>query len=113
MKITFDDTINKKDWLHRCLLSSLTDEAIHSGIETRSYEVKLLVNGIELEPKTLDDLLTNVEKYIDSEAKALFEKTYTEPAERLRLKMNKLEDIIKDAKDKIIEEFEITEEADY
>jgi hypothetical protein len=112
MKITFDDTINKRDWLHSCLLSSLTTEAINSGIETRSYEVKLLVNGIELEPTHLNDLLTNVEKHIDNEAKTLFYKTYTEPAERLRLKMNRLEDIIKEAKDKIINEFNITEEED-
>lgn len=71
MLITFEDTLNKRDWLHSCLLNSLTFEAIESGEKTRTYEVKLLVNGIELEPTTLNTLLSNVEKFIDNEARNL------------------------------------------
>jgi hypothetical protein len=112
MKITFDDTIAKKDWLHRCLLASLTSEAIDSGKENREYEVKLLVNGIELEPIHLEYLLSNVEKHIDDEAKILYDKTFSEPSERLRLKMQKLESAIEKAKQDIIDEFNIEEEND-
>lgn len=107
MKITFDDTVSAKDWLHRCLLGSLTQEAIESGMETREYEVKLLVNGIELEPKLLNDLILNVEKYIDLEALTVFNKRYEEKAETLRCELDKLEGIIKEAQENIASKYNI------
>ncbi len=110
MKITFDDTINKTDWLHRCLLGSLSTEAIDSGRLDRSYEVKLLVNGIELEPTLLNDLISNIEKYVDREALSLYERKFAEQVELMREKTNQLTDMIDEAQYKIKEQFNITED---
>lgn len=106
MRITFDDTVNKKDWLHRCLLSSLTAEAIDSGMPERAYEVKLLVNNLELEPHILKDLIENIEKHIDNEAKLLADNILTEALEKAR----KLESLVEIAGEKIREEFNITQQ---
>lgn len=103
MIITFEDTIQKDDWLHRCLLSSLTKEAMDSGRETKSYEVKLLVNGIELEPKVLEDLLNNVEKYIDREAAVLADRRFKE----VSTKTEELQEVIEDAIEKIREKYNV------
>ena len=60
MKITFDETLSRKEWIHRELMESLTDEVISKAANDRFYEVKLLVNGIELEPNFFNDLVNNI-----------------------------------------------------
>ncbi len=102
MIITFDEA-RDDGWLNRCLMCSLTNEAIESGREKREFDVKLLVNGIELEPKLLGDLLKNVEKYIDNEAKELA----NEKLKTSLLKVRKLEEMIDEVCYKIRDEFEV------
>lgn len=38
------------------------------------YDIKLLVNGIELEPKFLNHLINNISKFIEDEAKSVLDK---------------------------------------
>lgn len=103
MKISFQDTISKQDWLHSCLLNSLTAEAIDSGKEKQEYDVMLLVNGIQLEPTTLEYLLSNIEKHIDNEAKALAEQKLQD----ILFKTKRLDEIVNEACKKIRDEFGI------
>lgn len=107
MKITFDETVQADTWLTRELLNSLNNEAIQSGTEKREYEVMLSVNGILLEPKLLQDLLANTEKHIDQEAAILSNKILNDTMEPVRFKMQELEEIIEQAKDKVRQQFNI------
>lgn len=103
MIITWQSLLYENTWLNKCIMDSLTNECIESGREKTQYEVKLLVNGIELEPKLLDDLISNVAKYIDSEALKVAD-------DKLKEALNEVEclnDIIKDVTYKIRDKFDI------
>jgi len=110
MKITFDETVQADTWLTRELLNSLSHEAIQSGTEKREYEVMISVNGILLEPKLLQELLANTVKYIDQEAAILSSKMLNSTMEPVRHKMQELEEIIEQAKDKVRQQFNIDKE---
>lgn len=71
MKITFQEICAKQQWIHRELLSSLTHELITEAREDQFYEVKLLINGVEIEPVIFNEVMANLEKYIDKEANLL------------------------------------------
>ena len=103
MKVTFQEVLSRKEWLQRELLNSLTGEMITKASEDQFYDIKLLVNGVELEPQIFNDIMNGVEKYIDGEAKALL-KYQLEKAE---CKIKKLDELINEAADKIRSEFGI------
>ena len=106
MRITFEDTNSRKEWIHTELLNSLDGDTISNASKERAYEVKLLVNGKELEPKFFNDLVNNIEKYVDKAAKQLVEDRLYEA----EMKARKLEEMIKQATDDIREEFDIQSE---
>ena len=101
MRITFEETLSRKEWIYSELMNSLTGDIITNAREKGFYEVKLLVDGVELEPMLLNKLLTNIEKYIDNEAKAIVNQKFIE-AEN---KINQLTEIFNDAKYKIQNDF--------
>lgn len=107
MKITFKDLIDKNTWLHSCILSALTSEVIESGRDKKEYEVKLLVNGFELEPTVLSELIDNVLSYIDSEAEKKYISEYKDKMYDAKKKADKMQDIIDKAFLKISKEFNI------
>ena len=106
MKITFDETLSRNEWLHRELMNSLTGEVITKASEDRFYEVKLLVNGIELEPQLFNKIVNNIEKYIDEQAKLLVREKLVEAENKIR----KLSEMIDEVSYKIIEEFNLDEQ---
>jgi ferritin-like metal-binding protein YciE len=106
MKITFEETLSRKEWLHKELMESLTGDIIAKASEDQFYDVKLLVNGVELEPAFYNKLVNNIEKYIDSEAKSLVRQKLEEAEEKSR----KLSELIDAAKNSIIDEFNIDDE---
>jgi len=106
MRITFEDTNSRKEWIHTELLNSLDGDTIMNAREEGAYEVKLLVNGKELEPKFFNDLVNNIEKYVDKTAKQLVEDRLYEA----EMKARKLEEMIKQATEDIREEFDIPSE---
>lgn len=106
MRITFEEVLSKKEWIHSELLNSLDGDTINEATKEGAYEVKLLVNGKELEPKFFNDLVNNIEKYIDSRAKQIVEDRLYEA----EMKARKLEEMIKQATDYIREEFNIQSE---
>jgi len=76
MKITFSELLSTTEWLHTELLESLTGEAFLQASKDQFYEVKLLVNGIELEPQLLNRIFKNIEKHIDEQAKSLVRENF-------------------------------------
>ena len=101
MIITVEELLGRKEFIHHEILSSLTDEVMLSVDDKRQYEVKLLVNGIELEPKFFNDLINNIEKYIEKEAQKLINDRCFEA----EMKARKLEETVKEAIENIREEF--------
>ena len=86
MEITSKELLEEKNWLNSEILSSLTNEVfekVKSIDGVFHYDIKLLVNGIELEPKLLKDLLENVEEYIDKEANAQLLDKHNEKLEKI------------------------------
>lgn len=71
MKLTFEDVINAKDWLTMELAQSLTGDIITDASEKKEYEVKLLVNGVELEPTLFEEVFRDMGKFIELQAENL------------------------------------------
>lgn len=99
MKITFKDVLSKQEWLHKELMNSLTGDVIVKASNDRFYEVKLLVNGIELEPKFFNDLVNNIGKYIDAEAEKLAAEKIAKISERQNILLNVIDEAIYKIKD--------------
>lgn len=100
MKVTFEETTSRKEWLHKELLNSLTPEVIDKAMEDRFYDVKLLVNGIELEPSFYNSLVSGIEKYVEKEAAELLKAKF----ELVKEKTQKLSDIVDSCIDTLMEE---------
>mgnify|MGYP003544360237 CR=1 FL=1 len=103
MRITFRETLSRKEWIHKELMESLTGDIITKASEDQFYDVKLLVNGVELEPAFYNRLVNNIEKYIDVEAKSLVRQKLEDAEEKSR----KLSELIDAAKNSIIDEFNL------
>ena len=105
MKITFEEALSRKEWLHTELMNSLTGDLITQASEDRFYEVKLLVNGIELEPQLFNKIVNNIEKYIDEQAKSLVR----EKLEEAENKVRRLSELFDEVAYKIKDEFNLDE----
>lgn len=101
MKITFKELLNGKEFIHHELLQSLTGEVIDKALEKECYDVKFLVNGVELEPKFFNNVFNNIEKYIEKEAQKLINDRCFEA----EMKARKLEETVQEAIENIREEF--------
>lgn len=103
MKIRFDEITEKTEWLHSELLSSLNHDIINKASNDGFYEVKLLVNGVELEPTLFNILMNNIEKAIDEQAKSLVRQKLQQAED----KANQLSGLVEVAKNKIINDFNL------
>lgn len=103
MRYTFDEILSEKEWLHKELINSFTNEIFSKIKEDGFIDVKLLVNGIELEPKFYEDLIKNIEKYIECEAKSYV----TEKLKEVDEKARELADIIEETTNKIFEDYNL------
>jgi len=65
MKIPFKDAIGKNDLLHITLMNCLTPEVIDSAREKEEYEVRLVVNGVDLDPTTLNLFQDKAEEWVE------------------------------------------------
>lgn len=101
MKVTFEETLSRKEWLHKELMNSLTGEVIEKAKEDRFYDVKLLVNGVEIEPVFYNDIMNGVEKYIDAEA----ELRIINKLQDIEDQTQKLKEFVDEAIEKIKEKF--------
>lgn len=105
MKITFDEINHEKKWIHSELLNSLTHEVIEAAQDDQYYDVKLLVNGIELEPVFFNSLMSGISKYIEAEVENMVSDKLTV----LKNKMARLDEILSAATGNIVEEFNLIE----
>ena len=106
MKITFEEFISQNTWLEKELAISLTDEILLKASKDMFYDVKLIVNGVEIEPNMFNDIVSNIEKYVDLEAKNLVNIKLKE-AEK---KVKQLDELISDVCSKIRYEFDLKHE---
>jgi len=93
MRITFDQIIERKEWLHREILSSMTPELIEKAANDRFYDVTLFLNGIEVDTNLFNDILNNIEKYIDTRARILITEKYQEAEDKAR-KLHEMVDAV-------------------
>ena len=105
MKITFKEILSSSEWLHSELINSLTDELITKASNDQFYDVKLIVNGVELEPLLFNKIMNNIEKCIREEAKSLIR----EELEEVENKVNNLSYIFDNVKNKLFDEYDINE----
>lgn len=105
MKITFEELLSRKEWLHTELLNSLNGDLITKASEDGFYQVKLLVNGVELEPKLFNKIVNNIENYIDEQAKSLIKEKLVEAENKVR----KLSELFDKVAYKIKDEFNLDE----
>lgn len=88
-----------KNWLCEEILHSLTDETIHSenkGEDGYIYDIKLLVNGIAIEPILLTKLLEGIETIVDNEAKALISNRINQSIENFETKLSEIIEEVKE-----------------
>ena len=83
MKITFEEVLSRNEWLHSELLNSLTGELIDKTTKDQFYDVKLLVNGIELEPELFNKIMNNIEKFIENQAKSYLKEKLDEAQDKI------------------------------
>lgn len=108
MKITAQELISRKEWLHKCILQALTVEVIDDARDNHdfNYDIKLVVNGHELEPVLLNNLIENIVSYIEAEALDIVNTRMRSAVDKAR----KLENLVQEASDKIRDEFGIEKE---
>lgn len=105
MKITFKETMNGKEWIHSEIMNSLTGELIDQAKDDQFYEVKLLINGHELEPKLFNKIMNNVEDFINKQAKSLI----AEKLEEAEEECNKILSVFREAKENALDKLNISE----
>ena len=85
-------------------MRSLNNECfnVKEALDKRELDVKLVVNGIEIEPLWFNSIMTKLEEHIDAEAKLLFEEHLEHIQETLETKTKKLLDDMQDIHDDLI-----------
>lgn len=108
MKITVQELLSGKEWLHKCIMESINADVIDDARDNHdfNYDIKLVVNGHELEPVLLNNLITNVVAYIEAEALDIVNTRMQSAVDKAR----KLENLVQEASDKIRDEFGIEKE---
>ena len=106
MKITFDEIMSKKEWLHKELLKSLNGLVITQASHDQFLDVKLLVNGTELEPQLYNALVNNIKKYINAKAKNLVKLKLKEAEDKTKILSRLVETVV----DNIANEFNLDKE---
>lgn len=103
MKITFEELIRERSWLNSEILSSLPDEVMIAAVKDGFYEVKIVINGVELEPNLFNEVMSGIERYIDDQARSLIR----EELEEAENKVRKLSELVEEASNKIRDEFKL------
>jgi len=98
------------EWLYHEILTSLPQDVIEQAHIRQEVNVQLMIDNVVVEPMVLNDLLTNIDKYINQQAEAKVKEKFVALEERFQDIMGPLESATKEATDKIKEEFNITED---
>ena len=98
------------EWLYHEILSSLPQEVLEQAQIRQEVNIQLMIDNIVVEPVVLNDLLNNINKYIDQQADSKVKDRFEELELRFQDIMEPLEMATRDATSKIREEFNIKEE---
>lgn len=108
MKITFKEALSGKTWLQKELMQSLSDECFDTLEPNQDWwDVKLVVNGVDVEPVWFNSIMTKLEEYIDTEAKLLFEQYLENIQEDLKNKTRKLLDDMQNVHEDLLSSYKI------
>lgn len=102
MKITFDEVLSKSTPLENELMLSLTDKvfATHDPkTSPREWDVKLFINGVEVEPVIYNSLFSHTEEWIEERAKDYLREKLDEADRSIR----ELTEYLEEAKANIID----------
>lgn len=102
----------ENEWLFHEVLRSLPAEVIEQAQQRKEVNVQLMIDNIVVEPQLLNDLIVNIERYIDQQADAKVKERFEELELRFQDIMSPLEDATKIATDKIRKEFNIENDED-
>lgn len=100
----------ENEWLFHEVLRSLPKEVIEQAQQRREVNVQLMIDNVVVEPQLLNDLMVNINKYIDQQADAKVKVKFQELENRFQDIMEPLEEATKDATNKIKEEFNIKDD---
>lgn len=90
-------------WVHDELFQSMPVEVINKANETGEFDIKLVVNGIDIDPKLLNYVLNNIEKIVNDKAKGLV----LEKLEDAENEAYKLLETVREARGEIIEKYKL------
>ncbi len=91
MKLTFKELLSRSEHLHDEVTSSVPDEVWGKLGEDKFYDVKLVINGIECEPRIYNKIIKNFDKYIETEAQNIVKDRFQD----IESEADRLNEIIK------------------
>lgn len=103
MLITFDDIsagFDGNDFLMHEILRSLPRKVLEDA-KVRQLDVKLLINGVECEPKLLNEWFGGIEKKIELEGELLVKKKLEDLESDMRFISNDFDDLLKEVRNKV------------
>jgi len=103
VKITFDEVLSRNEPIQRELLNSLPLDIVEKAMDDGFYNIKILINGIEVEPKIFNDIMNRLEERIQSEAKSYVQNKLQEAENEA----HKLQQMVKDVQFKIMETYQL------
>lgn len=101
---------NENEWLFHEIIRSLPKEVIEAAKVRKEFNVQLMIDNIVVEPELLNDLLQNINKYIEDVADHKLKEKFKDLELRFNDVMEPLEDATKEATSRIREEFNIEED---
>jgi len=109
----YGEVAAENEWLFHEIMSSLPAEVIEQANQRREFNVLLSIDNIIVEPQLLNEILTNIDKYISDLAEKKVHDKLRELENRFQVIFGPLEEATKSATEKIREEFNLkTEEND-
>ncbi|BBI90461.1 hypothetical protein HYO65_gp069 [Tenacibaculum phage PTm1] len=103
MKITFEELLAEKDFLHTELLQSLPPKVVEDAVEKREYDIKLVVNGVDVDPKLLNIIFEKTEIFVNERSKEIVKNKLEESEQEAE----KLLDLVREAKESIIDKYNL------
>ena len=105
-----NEELGENEWLYHEILTSLPPDVVEQAHIRQEVNVQLMIDNIVVEPGVLNDLLINIDKYIDQQAELKLKEKFAELEARFQDIMSPLEDATKEATNKIKEKFNIKDD---
>lgn len=112
--LTFDEVLNRKEWLHAEIMRSLGNAHLTLDGEKRTMDIGLVINGVTVSPNLYNGIMNEIEKVVDREAANLVKQKIADLEEKFALlftelqeKMTNINELMNDVSDKIVKEFNL------